>query len=622
MATQKISEMTEASILLDEDYVPIVQAGVNKKTKTELFRDYDKLHNKPTINGVTVEQNKTIDDYNITKENQGIKTNDATKQTLELEVPTDLEMESRADVNKAVTVKTADKMAKETAHQEMSKEYLPNEQEKLTQGENQPVSYKAVKGYVDSLETKVDENELDIENKHTALNEKVDANETDIENKYSALSTKVDENKSDIEQKYSSLNTKVDENEQDIEQKVTSLQTQTAEKDAELQDLITQNTNNIEINKNDIQQLKEKGSGDGVPKFSSLFYQEGQPIPDGYAASDKLIPAELVEMSDGTTVETSITDIKTQGVSVADTLPIGAQVMWDNTSSIPEGWEEVETEVYNPIQLLINNDFQINQRGRTVYDNDGYTLDMWYFYKSLGGKQGSITIKPDGSINVKNTSSNWVGLSQRISDEYRGKTVTLVIKVKNCKRASEVGNSSASINDYALNVRITEADTIQGIIGEASYGVIKIDEDGVYYAVCNIPSSATYSMLKFAILVAGECDIEYVDLFEGDITYQHQKENYAIAFIRCQEFAQLIKYSFTTFALNTTMGITHTIQLPIKMRNIPTISVISEGVPAQCKDVVETYSQYGNVLVTMHGEIDNSFTRIMERTILISCEPL
>lgn len=190
MATQKISEMTETIILQDEDYVPIIQSGLNRKIKIEYLRDYNKLHNKPTLNGVTIENNKKISDYNVVKANQGIKVNSGTNQTLELEVPTNQELEQRLDVNKAITIATADKMAKETAHQTMSKEYQPNSQDNLAEGENQPVSYKAVKTYVDLLESKVDTNESDIESKHTTLNNKVDENERDIEDKVQELDNK------------------------------------------------------------------------------------------------------------------------------------------------------------------------------------------------------------------------------------------------------------------------------------------------------------------------------------------------------------------------------------------------------------------------------------------------
>ena len=250
MATQKISEMTEAIILQDEDYVPIVQSELNKKIKIEYLRDYNKLHNKPTLNGVTIENNKKLSDYNVVKANQGIKVNSSTKQTLELEVPTKQELEQRSDVNKAITIATADKMAKETAHQTMSKGYAPNSQPLLTQGENQPVSYKAVKDYVDILETKVDTNESDIESKVSALGTeidtletKVDTNETDIENKFNTLQQTVNNNKTELGQDIENLNSKITKNQEDI----ANLQEQTSNID-----------DNILTIEEDISLLKEK----------------------------------------------------------------------------------------------------------------------------------------------------------------------------------------------------------------------------------------------------------------------------------------------------------------------------------------------------------------------------
>lgn len=256
MAVIKISEMTEAIILQDEDYVPILQSNLNKKVKIELLRDYNKLHNKPILNGVTIENSKTISDYNIVKENQGIQINED-KKTLELETLGSIEIENRADVNKAITIKTADKTAKETAHQDMSKEYNPNGQTYLSEGENQPVSYKAVKEYVDTLESKVDANEEDIENKYAALESKVDENERDIEDKVQKLDEKtaakdaeleetINTNEQDIENKHSALEVKVDENEQDIENKVQILDEKTSQKDTELKELIDANEQDIE----------------------------------------------------------------------------------------------------------------------------------------------------------------------------------------------------------------------------------------------------------------------------------------------------------------------------------------------------------------------------------------
>ena len=268
MATQKISEMTEAIILQDEDYVPIVQSELNKKIKIEYLRDYNKLHNKPTLNGVTIENNKKLSDYNVVKANQGIKVNSNTNQTLELEVPSSTEMEARSAVNKAITIVTADKMAKETAHQTMSKEYQPNSQDKLKEGEKQPVSYKAVKDYVDVLENKVDENERDIEEKYSTLNSKVDENERDIEAKVTALDQKtsqkdeeleelINTNEQDIEQKVSSLQETVNNNKQNIEQKVNTLEQKVDTNETDIEEKVRVVNENIDTIEKNIDTIEE-----------------------------------------------------------------------------------------------------------------------------------------------------------------------------------------------------------------------------------------------------------------------------------------------------------------------------------------------------------------------------
>ena len=298
MATIKISEMTDALILQDEDYIPILQANLNKKVTVELLRDYNKLHNKPTLNNITIENDKNIKDYNLVKENQGIKVNDD-NQTLELETLGSIEIENRADVNKAITIKTADKTAKETAHQTMSKEYRPNDQARLSEGENQPVSYKAVKEYVDTLESKVDENERDIEAKHAALENKVDENESDIENKHTLLDNKVDENK------------------RDIEDKVQQLDKKTSAKDSELEELINTNKEDTDAQITDLENKKlDKNQGaENIGKVM-VVNEEGNLVPDkniytkeevNYLLDDKMDkPYYDITISDDTTIENTL----------------------------------------------------------------------------------------------------------------------------------------------------------------------------------------------------------------------------------------------------------------------------------------------------------------------------
>lgn len=83
--------------------------------------------------------------------------------------------------------------------------------------------------------------------------------------------------------------------------------------------------------------------------------------------------------------------ISKEGASgnVSDTLPIGASVYWDDSKEIPSNWEVVEDVPFNNRNLLINGDFQINQRGQSTYTSQSttiYTIDMWKI------NAGSLTV--------------------------------------------------------------------------------------------------------------------------------------------------------------------------------------------------------------------------------------
>ena len=399
MATQKISEMTEAIILQDEDYVPIVQSELNKKIKIEFLRDYNKLHNKPTLNGVTIENNKKLSDYNVVKTNQGIKVNSSTNQTLELEVPSSTEMEKRSAVNKAITIATADKMAKETAHQTMTKEYLPNSQDKLKEGENQPVSYKAVKEYVDILENKVDENERDIEEKHTILNSKVDENERDIEAKVTALDKKtsqkdakleelINTNERDIEQKFTQLTETVNTNEQDIEQKVSNL-TQT----------VSENKKNIEQKVQQLEQKVDTNEKDIEGKISSTNQNINK-------------------------IKEDITNLQNKDNEIIDIINNGGQIYYGNEF-------HGETSDYGiEIESIKGNFYQEKTNGYQLFDASKLPT------KSAGG--ATVTNNGDGSFTV--SGSGLISKSLTISYHIKHEEAIKLFKVGkitfNCKQTS------------------------------------------------------------------------------------------------------------------------------------------------------------------------------------------
>lgn len=582
MITQKISEMTEATVLQDEDLIPIVQSNLNKKVKVALLRDYNLLKNLPLINNVTLQGNKNLKDLNVIEPNQGIIINSSTNKTLQLEPPTTTEMEQRSNVNKAITVKTADKMAKETAHQTMSKEYAPNSQPLLTQGENQPVSYKAVKDYVDTLETKVDTNESDIESKVSALGTeidtletKVDENETDIENKVSTLQQTVSSNKTELDGKITTLEQKVDTNETDIEQKVTALQGTVTNNKTELTEKINTVENKVDTNETDIEQK--------VGNISTSIEE----------------------------INSRIDQMEETGVSVADTLPIGSVIGWDSEENYPTDiYEEVD---YNPIQHIINPDFQINQRGQTSYINNTatptYTLDMWQLaYGTINVLDNGIKITPYATQAF---------LNQKISDDLTDKQVTLVLKETNGEMhiLQGVANKTQALSSKSGNVTLS--------IGY-------ISETNLY---------------KIGTTYDAETFVEYINLFEGDIVYPHVKNKYAYDLMECQGKQYVIQskdnYTVAIGVPQTSEYCIFVIDLPTEMDDLPNVINNTSGLRVtfdgyknfDLENINVNYATKNklNLLCKVNNTIENSYFGKSCRLnfsvgssgyISFSCEPL
>lgn len=295
------------------------------------------------------------------------------------------------------------------------------------------------------------------------------------------------------------------------------------------------------------------------------------------------------------------------GDNGGDTLPIGAQVLWDDSKPIPEGWKEVETEVHNPKQLLINNDFQINQREQSVYGTTGYAPDMWYLYLYGNGSSGSFSLQDDNYWLLNNTNYTFASINQKIDDSLRGKTVTLVGKFKNADGTS-------------VEMLIKEANTIGGRFSGYTYGVTDITDDGVYVTTVKIPQTKTYEHLAVSIYTTGSVEVEYIDLFEGDIDYPHVKEDEAIALMRCRQ------YVFPTVQkkLVAKVGTGHLegFDFPIKMKGTPSYTVIAfettggADIKRELKSV--SCTSRGVAYMTLQSPTQQEY----QYTILFSCEPL
>lgn len=145
--------------------------------------------------------------------------------------------------------------------------------------------------------------------------------------------------------------------------------------------------------------------------------------------------------------------------------------------------------------LIINGDFQINQRGKTSYSSTGYTLDMWRAVNA------SVEIRNDG---IMVSSQGQVGyFNQKLS--FPDSRYTSVLNV-------EIISGSAS--HYADGAVIDNGNLTTGI------NVFRLDGALTQYGIRLEPNSSI--------------KIIYTDLFEGDIAYAHIKEDKATALMRCK----------------------------------------------------------------------------------------
>lgn len=189
--------------------------------------------------------------------------------------------------------------------------------------------------------------------------------------------------------------------------------------------------------------------------------------------------------------------------------------------------------------LLINGDFQVNQRGQSSYTCDGtkrvYGVDMWSFSKS-----NTFMKVTENGIETN------APISQMFNKLKSGMKYTIV----------------CSVDNVVL---------VKSIVG------------GTY----DTGTSQTIMYLTFndveriVITPNGTQAINYIDLYEGEIVYKHQKEDYAIALTRCQR--QLYKGTFFGVIYGYAGGTKYYYQgvtnFPVEMVDVPAITFTSIEVP-------------------------------------------
>ena len=306
-----------------------------------------------------------------------------------------------------------------------------------------------------------------------------------------------------------------------------------------------------------------------------------------------------------------VTNLETNGVAVGDTLPIGTIVYVEgDEKDLRTGYEKID--VFPPKQLLINNDFQVWQRGESfdysnsVLSKNTYFPDMWMI---INGSKNFVISKAEGGgchLELK-VANSYLDLRQVVYEYKAGDTITMSVKIFNYSEEFVMKRRIGNDGNNNEDVVVLNGEHIY----DFTYTLKEIDfrSDGGFY-VCPLFG---YSSKLFNIV------IEYIDLFEGDIVYPHIKEDYAIALIECQMVAREIEINQSGYVAGST-PVKGTINFCVEMDAIPSFVITSVGTRQNVASVgIEVNNK--RLIYTITTSTAGYFT-LDGYKLILSCEPL
>lgn len=247
--------------------------------------------------------------------------------------------------------------------------------------------------------------------------------------------------------------------------------------------------------------------------------------------------------------------------------------------------------------LLINGDFQINQRGQSEYScTDSsykkiYGFDMWGI---IAASTTTKVTKSNNGVKFENLGMGSSVFTQRICIE--------------------------KISDYVLVVKCS--DVVGNLVVEIYYMDGNYENHKLSNGI-NIISITNKNIKDISptIIQQGSVDIEYIDLFEGSIAYSHIKEDYATALMRCQLYYRRISVNAYGYVLSNSFNVVQQLGVIMPMIENPTITQISEGTRFNISEISYSYGATGSVYVSMKAVEAQSSLRILNGVIELSCEP-
>lgn len=197
--------------------------------------------------------------------------------------------------------------------------------------------------------------------------------------------------------------------------------------------------------------------------------------------------------------------------------------------------------VSNP-NLIINPDFKINQRGKSVYDSSaksGYTVDRWYVYHS------KVTVNSDNTITV-----DFV--------DVKGGTINQQLETT----LNEQHTASINITKITGSIRF--------YIGTSKY--ITISNPGVYTITYDTDITQVSLYNPTSNNATASCTIKWIKLEKGPIATQFVSSDIGTELLKCQRYYQYINLDCMPAIIINNL-IFCNLQGLVDMRTLPTIKL-------------------------------------------------
>ena len=260
-----------------------------------------------------------------------------------------------------------------------------------------------------------------------------------------------------------------------------------------------------------------------------------------------------------------------------------------------------------PQNILINGDFQINQRGKSEYGENGYTLDMWNCILTNGNKLSQL---PSGyGVLINKVKANQTVLRQRNPNVSK----------------YPVGTKFTAVYDFESNVSFSN---------EVGFGKqrksIQVEAKRKQYSFTwTLQSNDIDENKNVDVLVFNNTDtnvqlkVHSVRLFEGEIAYKGQTEDKTLALTRCLPFCERAKFTVTATGSYFMNGFSY----KMAKENNPIMNILSvansDGAVNQADfsfSVIDKY--FANFIRYKGGSCESLKNNVYTFDVFVTCEPL